>query len=78
MKTCAAVMWCDQDGKWLLLDTEQERMAKEQERIAKEQGQGQLVQAAQILLAQGMSMDEMVTLLGLTDEQLKQVMEQLD
>jgi Uma2 family endonuclease len=63
--------WCDQDGNWLLLDTEQER-------IAKEQVQGQLVQAAQALLAQGMAMDEMVTLLGLTDEQVKQVIEQLD
>jgi Uma2 family endonuclease len=29
--------WCDREGEWLLLDTEQERMAKEQERLAREQ-----------------------------------------
>jgi len=29
--------WCDQDGQWILTETEQERQAKEQERWAKEQ-----------------------------------------
>ncbi len=28
--------WCDQDGQWILTETEQERQAKEQERRAKE------------------------------------------
>ena len=28
--------WCDQDGQWILTETEQERQAKEQERWAKE------------------------------------------
>jgi Uma2 family endonuclease len=77
--------WCDQDGNWLLLDTEQERLAKEQERLAKEQeqlakeqAQGQVLQAAQRLLATGMAMGEVAALLGLTDEQIKQVTEQRD
>jgi non-ribosomal peptide synthetase component E (peptide arylation enzyme) len=29
--------WCDQEGNWVLTETEQERQAKEQERRAKEQ-----------------------------------------
>ena len=29
--------WCDQDGQWILTETEQERQAKEDERRAKEQ-----------------------------------------
>ncbi|PSN16257.1 hypothetical protein C7293_03355 [filamentous cyanobacterium CCT1] len=68
--------WCDQDGEWLLLDTEQEQLAKEQERSAKEQAQAQVLQAAQRLLATGMTMGEVAALLGLTDEQIKQVTEQ--
>jgi hypothetical protein len=70
--------WCDQGGNWLLLDTEQERLAKEQEQLAKEQAQGQVLQAAQRLLATGMAMGEVAALLGLTDEQIKQVTEQRD
>jgi hypothetical protein len=77
--------WCDQGGNWLLLDTEQERLAKEQERLAKEQeqlakeqAQAQVLQAAQRLLATGMAMGEVAALLGLTDEQVKQVTEQRD
>jgi len=72
--------WCDQNGNWLLLDTEQaqlakeqERLAKEQERLAKEQMQNQLLQAARTLLAQGMAMDDVVRTLALTDEQIKQL-----
>jgi hypothetical protein len=49
----------------------------EQERLAKEQAEGQLVQAAQTMVAGGMAIDEMVALLGLTDEQLKRVMDEL-
>jgi Uma2 family endonuclease len=63
--------WCDQDGNWLLLDTEQERLAKER-------AQAQLMQAARTMVARGMAIDEMVALLGLTDEQLKRVMEELN
>ena len=62
--------WCDQEGHWLLLDTEQQRQRAEQ-------AQGQLVQAAQTMVAGGMAIDEMVALLGLTEEQLKRVMDEL-
>jgi Uma2 family endonuclease len=62
--------WCDQEGHWLLLDTEQQRQRAEQ-------AQGQLIQAAQTMVAGGMAIDEMVALLGLTEEQLKRVMDEL-
>ena len=75
--------WCDQEGNWLLLDTEQERLAREQERLAREQerlakerAQAQLVQAAQTMVARGMAINEVVGLLGLTEEQLRQVMDE--
>ena len=68
--TRAWLRWCDQDGNWLLLDTEQECLAKEQ-------AQAQLVQAAQTMVAEGMAINEVVALLSLTDEQLEQVMEEL-
>ena len=61
--------WCDQEGNWLLLDTEQEQLAKEQ-------AQSQVLQAAQRLLTTGMAMGEVAALLGLTDEQIEQVTEQ--
>jgi hypothetical protein len=54
----------------LLLDTEQQRQRAEQ-------AQGQLVQAAQTMVAGGMAIDEMVALLGLTEDQLKRVMDEL-
>jgi len=63
--------WCDREGDWLLLDTEQERQAKEQA-----QAQAQVVQAARTMVARGMAIDEVVALLGLTEEQLKQVMDE--
>ena len=76
----------------MLLDTEQERQAKEQERQAKElerqakeqerqakeRAQGQLMQAARTMVARGMAIDEMVALLGLTEEQLGRVMDELN
>ena len=79
--------WCNQDGTWLLTDTdqerqakeqerqakEQERQAKEQERQAKEQAQGQLLQAAKKLLAIGISLDQVIELLALSNEQLEQL-----
>lgn len=39
--------WCDQDGTWLLTDTEQERLAKEQEQQARVQAQQETQQAQQ-------------------------------
>ena len=70
--------WCDPDGHWLLLDAEQERLAKEQERQAKEQAQTQVVMAARAMVARGMALDEVVALLGLSDEQVRQVMAEVD
>ena len=58
--------WCNQDGTWLLTDTEQERQAKEQ-------SQSQLLQAAQNLLATGMSLEQVTELLALSDEQVQQL-----
>jgi hypothetical protein len=72
--------WCDQDGEWLLLDTERERLAKErerlakeQERVAKEQLQNQLLQAARTLLSRGISLTDVVNMLGLSNDQIQQL-----
>lgn len=72
--------WCDQDGTWLLTDTEQERQEKEQERQEKEQerqqkeqSQTQLLQAAHNLLATGMPLEQVIELLALSDEQVQQL-----
>jgi Uma2 family endonuclease len=78
--------WYNREGQWLLTDTEQERQAKEQEqqakeqeqqakeqeRQAKEQAQAQLLQAARNLLANGMSLEQVTEMLGLTPEQQQQ------
>jgi len=53
------------------LDTEQERQAKEQ-------AQTQVVMAAQAMVARGMALDDVVALLGLSDELVKQVMAEVD
>jgi len=53
------------------LAREQERLAKEQERLAKEQTQKQLLQAAQNLLASGMTMEQVTALLNLSTEQIQ-------
>ncbi len=50
---------------------EQERLAKEQERLAKEQAQAQLLQAARNLLASGMSIEQVITLLSLSEAQVR-------
>ena len=65
--------WCDRNGTWLLTDTEQERQAKEQERQAKEQSEIQILQAAHNLMATGMSLEEVIKLLALSDEQVRQL-----
>jgi Uma2 family endonuclease len=58
--------WCDQAGDWFLTDTEQ---AEQQ----KAQAQSQLLQAAQNLLATGMEMGQVAQLLGLSEEQVKEL-----
>ncbi|MEO0826212.1 MAG: Uma2 family endonuclease [Cyanobacteria bacterium J06635_15] len=72
--------WCNHDGLWLPTDTEreqqakeQERQAKEQERQAKEQAQAQIMQAAKNLLATGMTVEQVVEILGLSAEQRQQL-----
>ncbi|NES18435.1 MAG: Uma2 family endonuclease [Symploca sp. SIO3E6] len=58
--------WCDRAGNWLLTDTEQAEKSKEE-------AQAQLLQAAQNLLATGMDIEQVVQLLGLSEEQVKAI-----
>ena len=51
--------WCDQEGNWLLTDTEQT--------------QAQLLQAAQNLLATGMEMSQVAEILGLSETQIQAI-----
>lgn len=51
--------WCDRNGNWYLTDTEQ--------------AQTQLLKAAKNLLTTGMSIEQVKTLLELSDEQLHQL-----
>ena len=53
--TAAWLRWCDQDGHWLLTDTEQ--------------AQAQLLQAARNLLVTGMELEQMSQLLNLSEAQ---------
>ncbi|MEO1095672.1 MAG: Uma2 family endonuclease [Cyanobacteria bacterium J06638_28] len=62
--------WCDNEGHWLLTDTELERQAKEAERQAKEAAQAQIMQSARNLLATGLSLEQVTDLLNLTIEQV--------
>ena len=70
--TAAWLRWCNEQGKWLLTDTEQAQRANqqmqqqvEQERRAKEQAEAQLLQAARNLLAAGIAADQVAQMLGL-------------
>jgi Uma2 family endonuclease len=56
--------WCDDAGNWFLTDTEQAR-------VAKEQAEAQLLQAARNLLATGMEIAQVVTILGLSEVQVE-------
>ncbi len=49
--------WCDQEGGWLLTDTEQ--------------AQAQLLHAARNLLAAGMDLGQVAEMLGLSETQVK-------
>ena len=51
--------WCQEDGTWLLTDTEQAQM--------------QVLQGARNLLATGMAVDQVAQLLGLSAEQIAQL-----
>ena len=79
--------WCADGGDWLWTDTEraeqaqgraeqaeeQERAAKEQERQAREAAQMQVLQTAQALMAQGMSLAEVTVLMQLSSEQVQKL-----
>ncbi|MEB3359341.1 MAG: Uma2 family endonuclease [Synechococcales bacterium] len=51
--------WCDRDGNWFLTDTEE--------------AQAQILQAAQNLLATGMGIDQVTQILGLSEDQVRQI-----
>jgi Uma2 family endonuclease len=67
--TAAWLRWCDQEGNWLLTDTEQERLSREQAQQQLEQAQTQLLQAAQNLLATGMDLAQVAQILNLSEAQ---------
>ncbi len=69
--TAAWLRWCDQEGNWLLTDTEQAEQQLEQERLAKEQAQTQVLQAAQNLLATGMNLAQVSQILNLSEVQIQ-------
>ncbi len=56
--------WCDAAGNWFLTDTEQARMAREQV-------EAQLLQAARNLLATGMEIAQVATILGISEAQVQ-------
>ena len=62
--TAAWLRWCDQEGNWLLTDTE---LAQQQ----LEQAQTQLLQAAQNLLAIGMDLEQVIQMLSLSAAQVE-------
>jgi len=63
--------WCDDAGNWFLTDTEQSQQQAEQERVAREQAQAQLLQAARNLLATGIEIAQVATILGLSEAQVE-------
>jgi Uma2 family endonuclease len=71
--------WCDREGHWLWTDTERAEQAQAkaqqataQERQAKESVQVQILQTARALMAQGMTLAEVTTLMHLSPEQVAQ------
>ncbi|PZV11698.1 MAG: hypothetical protein DCF22_14020 [Leptolyngbya sp.] len=62
--TAAWLRWCDQEGNWLLTDTEQAQQQVEQ-------AQAQLLQAAQNLLATGMELEQVAQILSLSAAQVE-------
>jgi DNA-directed RNA polymerase specialized sigma subunit len=72
--------WYDDQGNWIPTDTEQERQEKEQERQRAEQAESQLQQVVsqleQIvlnLLQQGMTVEQVVKITGLSEEQVQRL-----
>ena len=69
--TAAWLRWCEQEGNWLLTDTEQERLTRKQTQQQLEQAQIQLLQAAQNLLATGMDLEQVAQILSLSAAQVE-------
>lgn len=63
--------WCDDAGNWFLTDTEQAEQQAEQARMAREQAEAQVLQAARNLLATGMEIAQVATILGLSEAQVQ-------
>lgn len=65
--------WYDAQGNWITTEAEQERQRAEQERQRAEQAELQLQQVAQNLLREGMSVDRVAQLTGLSQSQVQQL-----
>jgi Uma2 family endonuclease len=59
--------WCDGEGRWLWTDTERAEQAKEA-------AQAQVLQTAQALMAQGMSLEAVTALMQLSPGQVQQLL----
>ena len=70
--------WCDRQGNWLLTDTEQANQQLAQERQAREQAEAKLLQTARNLLATGMAADQVAEIVGLSTDQIAEVLEGQD
>jgi Uma2 family endonuclease len=81
----AWLRWCDRDGNFCLTDTEQaqqaaqqerqaaqrERQARQQEQLAREAAEQQLAQMVRGMRDQGMSVDDIAQLTGLSPETIQ-------
>ncbi len=63
--------WCDSQGNWILTDAEQEREEKERAIARVEQVETQLRQVAFNLMQQGMSVEQVATLMQLTPNEVQ-------
>jgi Uma2 family endonuclease len=67
--------WYDSQGAWMLTDAEQERQDKERAIARAEQAETQLRQVALNLLQQGMSIEQVATLMQLTPNEVQTFVE---
>lgn len=65
--------WYDDQGNWIPTDTEQERQEKEQERQRADRAESQLQQIVLNLLQQGMTVEQVVRITGLSEEQVQRL-----
>lgn len=71
--TRAWLRWYDEQGDWVLTDTEQERQEKELALARAAQVETQLRQVALNLLQTGMSISQVAQLTGLSEEQVREL-----